>query len=175
MEVISIKDFAEAQGVSYEAIRRQVARYTEELEGHITTKGRSKYLDEYAVEFLSQRRKEKPVILLQQNINAELEETKRELEAMKTLLLDAQQKIIYLQEENTKQLEAKTKYEALLEDTQRKDIKLQETEKELSEVKISLSEARGKLEETEEKLSSAEAEAQSFQKSIFGLYKKVKI
>ena len=173
MEVLKIKDFAEAQGVSYEAIRRQVARYSEELEGHITTQGKTKYLDEYAVEFLSKRRKEKPVIVLQQNITEELEEAKRENDKLQKILLEAQQRIIELQEDNIKAIESKAKYEALLEDSQRKDTEIQEARKELSEVKIELSEAKSKLEETEEKLTSAEAEAQSYQKSIFGLYRKV--
>ena len=33
--MISLKDYAKNKGVSYEAVRKQVSRYREELEGHI--------------------------------------------------------------------------------------------------------------------------------------------
>ena len=175
MEVRKIKDFAQEQGVSYEAIRRQVKKYAEDLEGHIITKGKTQYLDSYAMDFLADRRKESPIILLNQNINAELEETKLELEKMQKLLLEAQQRIILLQEDNIKAIESKAKYELLLEASEKNNTKLQETEKELSEVKISLQETEEKLKDTESELSSAKAEANSYQKSIFGLYKKVSV
>ena len=47
MEVMTTRQFAESQQVTYEAIRKQLIRYREELEGHIIQKGRTKYLDEY--------------------------------------------------------------------------------------------------------------------------------
>ena len=57
MELVSIKEFAESQMVSYEAVRRQTHTYAEQLKGHIIKKGRTQYLDNYAVEFLSEKRK----------------------------------------------------------------------------------------------------------------------
>ena len=48
MDVISIKEFAQNRGVTYEAVRKQVAKYEEELRDHIVKRGRVQYLDEYA-------------------------------------------------------------------------------------------------------------------------------
>lgn len=167
MEMKTIRQVAEEQGISYEAVRRQVAKYKKELKGHISTKGQAKYLDEYAVQFIVNRRRESPVVVLQQDTNAELEETKAELDAvkaeletMKNMMIGMQNKVIELQEENMKMIEASSKYENLLEVSQKNEQKVVDLEE--------------TLQETTEKLHAAEAEANSFQKSFFGLYRKVK-
>ena len=58
MKVMTIKEFAEDQKVSYEAIRKQLVRYQKELKDHISVTGRTQYLDEWAVDFLKKRRRE---------------------------------------------------------------------------------------------------------------------
>ena len=63
MELVTIKQFADSQGISYEAVRKQVVRYSEELSGHVVRKNRTQYLDEVAVKFLQERRRESPIIL----------------------------------------------------------------------------------------------------------------
>ena len=63
--MLTIKQIAEQQNVSYEAIRKQVIRYELELQDHILKKGRTQYFDEYAVEFLNSKRKENPVVIIQ--------------------------------------------------------------------------------------------------------------
>ena len=77
MELTTIKQYAESQKVSYEAVRKQIIGYGEELKGHIIRKGRTQYLDEWAVEFLTKRRRENPVILLSQDKDEELEALKQ--------------------------------------------------------------------------------------------------
>ena len=94
---------------------------------------------------------------------------------MKTLLLEAQQKIIGLQEDNAKRIEAETKYKAVLADSEKKDIRLQEAEENLSETKLELSKAEENLENMKADLEEAQAEAKSYQKTFFGLYKKAKL
>ena len=49
MDFVTLRDFAEQKGVTYEAIRRQVAKYETELRGHIVVRERTKFLDEYQV------------------------------------------------------------------------------------------------------------------------------
>lgn len=67
MNVLSLKDYAEQRNVTYEAVRKQVARYKNELEGHIIMDGRQQFLDDEAVAFLDAKRKKNPVVLYQQN------------------------------------------------------------------------------------------------------------
>lgn len=59
----SIKDFARDCGVSYEAVRKQIKRYEKELEGHIHRQGRTQYLDDVAVAFLSEHRYKPEMVL----------------------------------------------------------------------------------------------------------------
>lgn len=60
--MISIKDYAQSCGVSYEAIRKKLTQYREELDGHIMKQGRTQYLDDYAVEFLDKHRDPQRVV-----------------------------------------------------------------------------------------------------------------
>lgn len=52
----TIREYAAEKGVSYEAVRRQVARYSAELEGHIEKRGKTQILDDFAVAFLDEHR-----------------------------------------------------------------------------------------------------------------------
>lgn len=167
MEFVTIRDFANSQGISYEAVRKQLKKYADELNEHISVKGRTKYLDTYAVDFLSKKRRESPVILLQQDAISERERLKEEADRLKNALLDAQQKIIELQEDNKKMIGTQAKYEALEQSRVDDEAKILRQEKELSEVKIELSQKQSELQDAQEEISS-------FQKTIFGLYKKVK-
>ena len=44
--MITIKDYAKQKGVSYEAIRKQIKRYEDELEGHLVKQNRFLMLDD---------------------------------------------------------------------------------------------------------------------------------
>lgn len=166
MEFVTIRDFANSQGISYEAVRKQLKKYADELDEHISVKGRTKYLDTYAVDFLSKKRRESPVILLQQDAISERERLKEEADRLKNALLEAQQKIIELQEDNKKMIGTQAKYEALEQSRADDEAKMQRQEKELSEAKIELSQKQSELQ-------AAQKEIGSFQKTIFGLYRKV--
>ena len=82
--MISLKDYAREKGVSYEAVRKQVTRYKDELEGHITKENRTQYLDDAAVEFLNHKRATNSVILMEASRD---DEVKRLSEENKALLL----------------------------------------------------------------------------------------
>lgn len=159
MELMTIKQYAQSQHISYEAVRKQVASYKHELQDHIIRKGRTQYLDEYAVEYLSKRRRESPVIVMEQSKDETIADLKEQIDALRVQLMAAQNEllrekdhIIELQEESRKSLEAQTRYAALLEDNESKDEQIRE-----------LTEQR----------DAAEKEARSYQPSWFGLYKKV--
>lgn len=159
MELITLKDFAKDQNISYEAVRKQVVRYAEELSGHIVKRNRTQYIDDYAIKFLKEKRRESPIIV--QNIDQaeEIEDLKSQVESLRGQLMTAQNEllkakdqIIGLQEESKELLEDKAKYNLLLEDSTAKEEQLKELTKERDE---------------------ARTEAQSFKKSIFGFYRKV--
>lgn len=172
--MITIKEYARQNNVSYEAIRSQIKRYEKDLKEHIHKEGRTRFLDDFAVSFLDERRKANPVIVQEVSKDEEINRYKEENDRLKTLLLEAQQRIISLQEDNAKQIEAEAKYTALLADTERKDIRLREAEEILSETKITLSKAEQNMESMQSDLQEAKTELESYQKTIFGLYKKVK-
>ena len=155
MELVSIKEFAESQMVSYEAVRRQTHTYAEQLKGHIIKKGRTQYLDNYAVEFLSEKRKENAVIESKRNYQLEIRSLQEELENYKIKLLEAQHKIISLQE----------RQQALETENIRNNLLLEindENKKQMEQ----------RLDTLQTKLEQAENEATSYHKSWFGFYRK---
>lgn len=80
---VSMKDYAAQKNVTYEAVRQQVKRYKEELKGHIFVEGRTRFLDEFAVEFLDEKRNKSPVTVITNNYADELAAAKDEIEALK--------------------------------------------------------------------------------------------
>ena len=78
----SIKEYAKRNNVSYEAVRRQVERYKSDLEGHVSVVGRTRYLDEYATDFLDRKRSTNPVVIIQADKDDLIEQLKREKEQL---------------------------------------------------------------------------------------------
>lgn len=179
MDVISFKQFAEEQNVSYEAIRKQIVRYSDELKDHIVRRNRTQYLDEWAVNFLKEKRKENPVILMNMDQNEQIEELKAQVEVLKNQLIVAQNQIIGLQDEAQKAIETKVRNEILLEDNKAKEEKISNLSREIGEIQ---KEADGLKKQSEENLKEIEilkkerdefqTEALSYQKSFFGFYRK---
>lgn len=159
--MLSLRQIAERQNVSYEAIRKQVVRYEEDLKGHIAVKNRTQYLDEWAVKFLQDRRRESPVVIVNQEKEEELKDLKDQVETLRTQLLTAQKEllksqeerlkaqdqIILLQEESRKTLEARIKYTALLEENKAKEAELTVAKSRIEDLQKEHDEDRDKLEE----------------------------
>ena len=53
---LSLKDYAKELGISYEAVRQQVNKKQDELEGHIKNIGKTRFLDEEARHILSNKK-----------------------------------------------------------------------------------------------------------------------
>lgn len=158
VELVTIKQYADSQNVTYEAVRKQIVGYGEELKDHIIRKGRTQYLDEWAVEFLTARRRENPIILLSRDKDEEIEDLRTQVESLQAQLMTAQNEllkakdqIINLHVEAKELQEDKAKYTMLLNDNKAKEEQLKELTRERDE---------------------AQKEAQSFRKSIFGFYRK---
>lgn len=71
--MLSIKEYAEKKGVTYEAIRKQITRYKKELRGKIVVKNRTTFLTDDAVDFLNEHRAGNPVIVYAENKTSEIE------------------------------------------------------------------------------------------------------
>ena len=112
----TIREYAEARGVSCEIVRRQVAKYRSELREHISKKGRTQFLDDYAVEFLDEHRQGKPVAVSDPETGRELDRLREEnaqllrtVTALQQQLLDERARVLQLTEDKAKLLEDKTK------------------------------------------------------------------
>lgn len=81
--MISIKDYAKKQGVSYEAIRKQVNRYKDELGEHLIKRERTQYLDEEGEKILDSKRQNNPVVYVESAEKQENADLKKELEELK--------------------------------------------------------------------------------------------
>lgn len=73
MKVISLKDYAVQNNISYEAVRQQVVRYKNDLAGHVIRDGRQQLLDEEAVAFLDAKRQKNPVAIIQMDKDEQIE------------------------------------------------------------------------------------------------------
>lgn len=193
MDVRSIKQFAEEQNVSYEAIRRQIVKYSDELKDHIVRRNRTQYLDEWAINFLKEKRKESPIVLMNMDQNEEIEALKAQVDLLKSKLLVAQDQIISLQDETKKAIESQVRYTALLEDNEAKAKRLKEAESreadlsreiekkddqirtiqtEAEDLRKKSEEDQKTIEDLQKERDEARTEAQSFTRSIFGFYRK---
>ena len=91
MNVISLKDYAKQNNVSYEAVRKQVVRYADELGAHIIRDGRQQFLDEEAVSFLDAKRQKNPVAIIQMDKDERIEALQKELDAAKNMIIGLQE------------------------------------------------------------------------------------
>lgn len=96
MNIISLKEYARQHNISYEAVRKQVKRYSKDLAGHIVKDGRQQLLDEDAVAFLDSKREKNPVVIF----NQDKDDTIKALEAENKSLLH---RVVLLQEQLAEQ------------------------------------------------------------------------
>lgn len=116
--MLSLKEYAASKGISYEAVRKQVNRYKNELEGHISKVNRTQYLDDEAVAYLDAKRQENPVILLQVDKDEEIQRLSNENKML--LLRVAELQDALLREKDTVK-ELQTEKIALLEAKQEQE------------------------------------------------------
>ena len=113
--MITLRDYANNKCISYEAVRRQVKRYSSELGSHVIKKGKTRYLDDEAVAFLEEHRQDNAVSV--QNNIASLTKLQEENKMLLQKIASLQDMII-LRDETIKQLQADKMQ--LLEDKNRK-------------------------------------------------------
>ena len=186
MEFMTLKQYAESKNVSYEAVRKQVIKYKKELADHIIRKDGVQYLDQDAIAFLSEKRRHSPLVIVHEENTDRIKELEAEVESLRAKLMTAQDEIMQTQrrlietQETAKDaIEAKTRYSLLLEDHQHTKEELDQARAERDQIVTERDQMKEALTMTEHKLKlaeidkeKAEQEANSFQKSIFGFYRK---
>lgn len=100
-----MKDYAEKHSISYEAVRKQVKRYQNELKAHIHKVGRTNYLDEEAEAFLDDKREKNPVIVVEDGRKDEIQRLYDENKAL-LLKITELQSLLIDEKENVQQLQA---------------------------------------------------------------------
>lgn len=109
--MISFKDYAKQNGITYEAVRAQVKRFSAELEAHIVRDGRQQLLDDEAVAFLDSRRASNPVVIYQQSKDEAIESMRQEREGLYKKIADQAVVIASLQQFKIDTLENRQKLE----------------------------------------------------------------
>ena len=159
-EYTTIKALASQQKVSYQSIWKLVVKYENELSGHIVTKNKVRYLDPEAVDYILQKRRDHPLVAMNDDQSAiiesqirEINELKAKIDALQEQIKSRDGMIIEIQKDLQAKLEFQIRNEYLLEDNQR-------MKEEVTSAKDELKDARKELE--------------SYERTIFGLYRKKK-
>lgn len=92
--MITLKEYAKKQNVSYEAVRKQVNRYREDLGEHLYKVERTQYIDEEGEAFLDQKRASNPVVVIEHDKDEQIEELKKQNEALRAKVVQLQDMII---------------------------------------------------------------------------------
>ena len=87
--MVSLKDYAKESGVTYEAVRQQVKRYSADLEGHIHQQGRTQYLDDAGVAILDSHRAQRPMVIYEADYDRELRQKEQEVKILNEELKEA--------------------------------------------------------------------------------------
>lgn len=135
MGVMSIKDYAKARKISYEAARQQVKRYAEELDGHIAKQNRTQYLDDYAVELLDDHRQQSPIVIVNQDRDEEIERLRVENKALLQQIAALQDRLLTAQEGAIEAAKATARLEAAEADRSRLEARTAALESELDEAR----------------------------------------
>ena len=183
---MTIRQFAEEQHVSYEAIRQQVSTHRKALEGHIVRNKQQKLLDEYAVDYLRKIRRQSPTIMINQDREQTIDALKNELLRAQNTITQLQQQVDALKDQRREMIEIETRYKMSLTVIEEKDRIIKQHDQEAQDAKAEAHAAqqalvverekyfqtKADLQITQAQKEAAEKEAASFQKSIFGFYRK---
>lgn len=96
--MITLRDYANNKKISYEAVRKQVNRYREELGEHVIQDGRQQLLDNFAVAFLDEKRMKNPIIMEQADKNDTIEKLERDNKNLLIKIAEQADKIAQLSE-----------------------------------------------------------------------------
>lgn len=186
MTYISIKEFAEKRGITYEAARRLVTKYKSKLNDHILIDGNRRLLDEDAVLTLDEYRKKSPVVVRMESDSNRADELSAEVELLRDQLLKSQASLVAAQRELLQLADARATHTLMLEEQKRNLQQIEELTADCDRLRSEADEARSdrdrakadlnriqtELQTTQKAKEEAESEAGSYHKSWFGFYRK---
>lgn len=103
----TINEYAKEKNVSYEAVRRQIKRYSEELKGHIIKKNHIQFLDTYSCEFLDKKRKNNSVVVFETSKDERIEFLEKENKNLLVKIVNLQNELLQEKDEVKKLQEEK--------------------------------------------------------------------
>ena len=176
MELVTLKQFAEQKGISYEAVRRQVKRYAAELGHHVVTKDGVRYLDSEAVDLLSDRRRLSPIVTMVEDQSEVITDLQNKIEGLKKQIEDLKARLLATQEQLNKSREQIVVEQSARILDQQKIIQMQEDARIQIESHAESDAARRlaeeRLEEQTKEVERLRAEVDSFERTLFGFYRK---
>lgn len=170
--MLTIAEYAKSRSVSYEAVRKQINRYSLELDGHISKQGRTQYLDSEAEAFLDSKRQKDPVFVLddRDRVLQEKEQRIAELEDMlqkMTLQYQAEHAIALIAEERQTMIaDQKEQIQNLITDRRKVEEEKDAAVKQAHDLELDLLEAKKEKELEEEKNRNLEEAKKEAQKRI---------
>ena len=113
--MLSVKEYAKLRNISYEAARQSILHHKKELDGHIIKQGKTRYLDETAVELMDQWRVVKlpNLSVVEPSKEETIDGLKNEVIRLNQQLVSLYERIDELQEESKKGIEARARVELL--------------------------------------------------------------
>ena len=170
--MLTIAEYAKSRSVSYEAVRKQINRYSIELDGHIHRQGRTQYLDSDAESFLDSKRAKDPVFVLddRDKVLQEKEQKIAELEELlqkMTLQYQAEHAIAMIAEERQVMItDQKEQIQNLIADRRKVEEEKDTAIKQAHVLEMDLLEARKEKEQEEERNRHLEEIQKETQKKI---------
>ena len=159
MTVISLKDYAKQNNISYEAVRQQVVRYKDDLGSHIIRDGRQQFLDEEAVAFLDARRQKNPVAIIQMDKDEQIEALRQEREQLLYKIAAQADEINTLQRFKIETMEKRQQLEDAKTAQERRQRELDQREADMAEeVRLTVQEATEAQKTTLDELWAQEVE-----------------
>ena len=173
MEVMTIRQYAQQKGVSYEAIRKQIKRYQDDLRDHIIIKNRTMYLDEQGVEFLDKKRNDNSVISRRDDAEEELKALRQQVDALRSKIVELQEAVIKSKDDVIALSEANRKLTGenvvLLEDKTRLQAAILDKVAEIETAKQDRENAREAAEVAKEEATRAKEEAEAARKDLLSV------
>lgn len=172
--MITIKEYAEQKGVSHQAVYKQIQTHLGELEEHIITQGRTRYLTDEAVAILEKYRDTNVQIIERTNDKELIAELKQNIEK----LLQRENELE--REKSSLSIELKEVYKKQAEDArlvasaENNRFLLEEKTKKLQEQEQLYLSAKAEADSLYLQNQTLQAELKTFEKTVFGFFRKRK-
>lgn len=167
--MLSIKEYARVKGVTVQAVYKQLKTHEKELENHIETVKGIRYLDDFAVDYLNAKSDNSPAAVVSENKDLVIEELKNNIEILLGEKSDLEIKLREV-------LEWKAEQAVLIAKAETQQAQIAESIKNAEDrAKLAVqSDLIPKMKAIEIERDKYKAEMESFEKSIFGFYRKKK-